>query len=147
MTLKKIFKSTSGANAKANQVAVAVLLFRLVRSDGKAKMLELVHMSELLRKEFSLTQEELELVFKQADDEESKSINSNEFIPEACKSLSVAKRVQLLEFLWILAFADDQIEKQEVSVIQKVAQQLSLSELEQATAQENAEKHLGLDLF
>jgi len=150
MSLRKLFVSAGGAeqsNEKSSQVAIAVLLFRLVRSDGQAKMLELVHMSELLRKEFSLTQQELEQVFKKANDEESKGVSSSEFVSAACENLSTQERVKLVEFLWILAFSDDQIEKQEVTLIRSVAQQLKLTELEQATAQESAEKHLGLDLF
>lgn len=147
MPLKTLFKSEKGSNEKTEQLTVAVILFRLVRSDGEAKMLELVHMSELLRKEFSLTQEELESVFKLADEHESKTAQTTQFVGEICHEMSDQKRMKLLEYLWILAFADDQIEEQEVSLIKSVAQQLKLSELEQATAQENAEKHLGLDLF
>ena len=147
MSLKKIFKSDESSNRKTEQVTVAVMLFRLVRSDGEAKMLELVHMSELLRKEFSLTQEELEAVFKLANEEESQLADTAQFVEEVCKEMSDQKRVKLLEYLWILAFADDKIEESEVSLIKSVAQKLQLSELEQASAQENAEKHLGLDLF
>jgi len=150
MPFKKLFSSSDSLNAseqKTEQLSVAVLLFRLVRSDGEAKMLELVHMSELLRKEFKLTQKELESVFKQANEQESQAIQMTELYDEICRNMSESKRVKLLEYLWILAFADDQIEKQEVALIKSVAQQLKLSQLDQAIAQENAEKHLGLDLF
>ena len=147
MPLKKIFKSDESSNRKTEQVTVAVMLFRLVRSDGEAKMLELVHMSELLRKEFSLTQEELEAVFKLANEEESQLTDTMQFVEEICQEMNDQKRIKLLEYLWILAFADDKIEESEVSLIKSVAQKLQLSELEQASAQENAEKHLGLDLF
>ena len=146
MAIRKFFQ-TESSDSEAHQIAIAVLLFRLVRSDGSAKMLELVHMSELLRKEFSLTQQELELVFKKASAQESKGVNLDQFMREACDNLNNQKRTKMVEFLWILAFSDDQIEKQEVSLIRNVAQQLKLTEFEQATAQENAEKHLGLDLF
>ena len=146
MAIRQFFQ-TESSDSEAHQIAIAVLLFRLVRSDGNTKMLELMHMSELLRKEFSLTQQELELVFKKASIQESKGINLDEFMREACDNLNNQKRIKMVEFLWILAFSDDQIEKQEVSLIRNIAQQLKLTELEQATAQENAEKHLGLDLF
>ena len=150
MSVKSIFTLISGADdseQKPNQLAVAVLLFHLVRCDGNAKMLELMHMSELLRKEFELTQQELELIFRLADEQESKGIDTNEFTRELCNKLSNHSRMKLLEYLWILAFSDDQIEEQEASLIKRVAQQLELSRHEQAIAQENAEAHLGLDLF
>jgi len=150
MPLKKLFKSASkddSKDQKAQQLTIAILLFRLIRSDGQANMLELVHMSELLRKEFALSQQELEMVFKLADDGESTSTSTEEFIGEVCANLDNAKRIKLLEYLWILAFADDKIEKSEATLIRSVAKHLQLSELEQVKAQENAEKHLGLDIF
>jgi len=150
MPIKKIFKSNNDSTLnekKINHVTVAVLLFKLIRTDGKAKMLELVHMSELLRKEFGLAQAELEMVFKVADDQESKEMDIDSFIAKECQGLGQQAKIRLLEHLWVLAFADDKIEEREVSLIKKVAQRLELSEIEQVTAQENAEKHLGLDLF
>jgi len=56
MPLTNFFKSekdNDNADQSMLQLSAAVILFRLIRSDGQAKMLELVHMSELLRKEFS----------------------------------------------------------------------------------------------
>jgi uncharacterized tellurite resistance protein B-like protein len=104
-------------------------------------------MSELLRKEFELTQQELQVIFRLADEQESKGLVKNGITRELCNKLSNHSRMKLLEYLWILAFSDDQIEEQEASLIKNVAQQLELSGHEQATAQENAEEHLGLDLF
>lgn len=150
MPIRTLFKSanqTNDTDQKANHLTVAVILFRLVRSDGHAKMLELVHMSELLRKEFALSQPELELVFKLANEEESKGVQTSQFIDEVCAGLDTQKRVKLIEYLWVLAFSDDKIEKSEIDLIRQISQQLQLSELEQVTAQENAERHLGLDLF
>ena len=150
MSFKKIFNKVlkpSERGGQIEQVSMAVILFRLVRSDGQAKMLELMHMGELLRKEFNLSQEELESVFALADDQESKQGNPAELVEEVCNDLSSQRRVKLLEYLWILAFSDDKIDKAETMLIEQVAEQLDLSEVEQVTAQENAEKHLGLDSF
>ena len=139
--------SSDDSSLSAVKLCVAVLLLRLVRSDGKAEMLELVSMSELLRKEFSLSQEALEKIFALANEKEIKSANTETIVCDVCKELDGVHRVELLEYLWRLAFADDKIDDAEVSLIQGIASQLELSELEQVTAQENAENHLGLHLF
>ena len=148
MRLTKLFKSEQG-NDKAEQstlqLSVAVILFRLIRSDGQAKMLELVHMSELLRKEFSLNQSELEAVFELASNAQSNDIDA--LLKELSEDLPQKERIKLLEYLWRLAFTDDCIDDSEVELINKTAKQLGLTEIEKVTAQENAEKHLGLDLF
>ena len=148
MPLTKFFKSekdNDNAGQSMLQLSTAVILFRLIRSDGQAKMLELVHMSELLRKEFSLNQSELEAVFEFASNAQSNDIDA--LLKELSEDLPQRQRIKLLEYLWRLAFTDDLIDDSEIELINKVAKQLSLSELEKVTAQENAEKHLGLHLF
>jgi len=149
MVLKNILKAfkSSDRENRVEQVTVAVILFRLVRCDGQTKMLELMHMSELLRKEFDLSQDELERVFALADDQESKNKQTNELVSQVCNGLNSQCRIKLLEYLWILAFADDKIHQAEIALINDIAEQLQLTKLEQATAQENAEEHLGLFSF
>jgi len=139
--------SSDDSDLSAAKLYIAVLLFRLIRSDGKADMIELVSMSELLRNEFSLSQASLEKVFSLANEQQIELEKASVLTCDICKQLSRVDRVELLEYLWRLAFADDRIDKAEVALIEDIASQLELSELEQATAQENAEKHLGLHLF
>ena len=123
------------------------MLFRLVRSDGKAQMLELVHMSELIRNEFSLDQDQLEEIFKIADEQESKGIETDELAKEINESLSQTKRIKVLEYLWRLAFSDNHINDAESQLIDNIGDHFGLSEVEKVTAQQNAETHLGLHVF
>ena len=148
MRLTKLFKSEQSNNSAEQstlQLSIAVILFRLIRSDGQAKMLELVHMSELLRKEFSLNQSELESVFEFASNAQNNDFDA--LLKELNKDLPQRQRIKLLEYLWRLAFTDDLIDDSEIELVNKVAKQLDLTEVEKVTAQENAEKHLGLHLF
>ena len=128
-------------------LCVAVMLFRLVRSDGKAQMLELVHMSELIRNEFSLDQDQLEEIFKIADEQESNGSGTDELAQEINENLSQAKRIKVLECLWRLAFSDNHINDAERQLIDNIGDHFGLSEVEKVTAQQNAETHLGLHLF
>jgi len=73
MSLSKLINTVAPSDKRgllAVKLYVAVLLFRLVRSDGNSKMLELVSMSELLRKEFSLSQDSLEEIFALANEKQ-----------------------------------------------------------------------------
>lgn len=150
MSLSKLINAITSPDdlgLSAVKLSVAVLLFRLVRSDGKAEILELLSMSELLRKEFSLSQESLEKVFAFANEKQTKLASTEVIVCDVCKDLSRVHRIELLEYLWRLAFSDDCIDDAEVTLIENIASLLELSELEQAIAQENAENHLGLHLF
>ena len=150
MSLSKLINTVASSDKRgllAIKLYVAVLLFRLIRSDGNSKMLELVSMSELLRKEFSLSQDSLEEIFALANEKQLELAKTSVITADVCKGLSKADRVELLEYLWRLAFSDGCTDKAEVALIEDVALQLELTGLEQATAQENAEMHLGLHLF
>lgn len=147
MPLKNIFNADNEHDEKKDQLAIAILLFRLIRSDGQSKMVELIHMSEMLRRDFNLSQEELEVVFKQASNEESNVSNTSDFTKQACANLSKQKRIKLLEYLWVLVFADGNIEDQEIAMVRDTAKELQLSDYDQATAEEKAEKYLGSDLI
>jgi len=84
-------------------------------------------------------------VFEFASNAQSNDIDV--LLKELSEDLPQRQRIKLLEYLWRLAFTDDHIDDSEIELINKVAKQLDLTEIEKATAQENAEKHLGLDLF
>jgi len=138
-------ESRSGDSMLTKQrLMVAMLLFRFVRSDGRAKMIELIHMSELLRKDFSLTQTELERLFEVVDRVGSDATSTDQLLNEASADLDSRDRIKLLEYLWVLAYADDIIDGAEAEQIKLLAGKLKLTLVQQAQAQENAENHLGL---
>ncbi len=132
------------SSQRKNTLKIAIILFRFVRSDGEAKMLELMHMSEILRKDFSLTQGELEEVFKLADRIDKKGESTEDILVAVRDQWSAQDRAKLLEYLWIIAFADDKIDAKETGLIETIASQLGLSRMDQARSQEKAETHLGL---
>jgi len=82
-----------------------------------------------------------------ANEKHIESASTEVIVCDVCKKLNTVDRVELLEYLWRLAFSDNCIDDTEVALIESIATQLELSDLEQATAQENAETHLGLHLF
>ena len=101
----------------------------------------------MIRNEFSLDQDQLEEIFKIADEQESKGIETDELAKEINENLSQAKRIKVLEYLWRLAFSDNHINDVESQLIDNIGDHFGLSEVEKVTAQQNAETHLGLHLF
>ncbi len=144
--LRAVPSSASQTSSGLDQykITIAALLFRLVRSDGEAKMLELIHMSELLRKQFSMSQAELENLFKLADTAYGEGTDSEQMVIDVASDMDLVSRMELLEYLWVLAFVDDHLDDAEIAKIESVAKLLRLTPVQQAQAQENAELHLGL---
>lgn len=144
MLLDQLSDSVNDTEKRKQTLLVAIILLRFVRSDGQSKMLELLHMSEILRKDFSLSQSELEDVFKHAKQGDENGASTTEILAKVREQWSLRSRSKLLEYLWVLAFADDKIDDKEAAFIESIGAELGLSRLDQARSQEKAEEHLGL---
>jgi uncharacterized tellurite resistance protein B-like protein len=144
MLLDQLSESANDTEKRKQTLLVAIILLRFVRSDGQSKMLELLHMSEILRKDFSLSQSELEEVFKHAKQGDENGVSTAEILAKVREQWSLRSRSKLLEYLWVLAFADDKIDDKEAEFIETLGAELGLSRLDQARSQEKAEAHLGL---
>ena len=149
MVFSKIFgKSNKRKSAKSTdtelQQAAAVHLYKMAKTDGVADKTELIHLQEMLRKEFKLQQAELNELTQYATQTDVSSQPIEVLTQEICRNFGNSKRIKMLEYLWVLAFADDRIDKREAELVNQVAQLLFLSEGEIARAQENAENALGI---
>ena len=149
-SLKELFKSDKQKKQPSDhdlRLAAATLMFELIRSDGRVDRVELVYMGEILRREFKLNQEELDELFKMAKESAHEATSLQGFTREICDNWGNAKRLKLLEYLWMLALSDETIDPHERHLVRKVAGLLYLNETEIVLAREQAKAQLGLDDF
>lgn len=149
-SLKKLFRSDAKKSEPSDhelRLAAATLMFELIRADGRIDQVELVYMGEILRREFKLNEEELEELFKMAKESANEATSLQGFTREICNSWGNAKRVKLLEYLWMLALSDETIDPHERHLVRKVAGLLYLNEAQIAIARENAKTQLGMEDF
>lgn len=148
MVFSKLFANRrSEKEERQNQIAVAALLFQMVRVDGQTDAQELKHMRQLLTQEFKLSESEVVDVFGLANDVLKEKKSLEELTESIREDWGNSRRIRLVEFLWVLAYADDKIDNKEKKLVHQVADLLTLTEYEQAQAQENAELRLGLHDF
>lgn len=140
-------KNKSANNATDIQQAATVLMLKMAAADNNISRIEMIHLIELLRKEFKLEQTELDSMISIASNQEVLDTPVETIAKQICETLGNAKRLKLLEYLWVLAYSDDNIDAREIDFIQQIAKLLILTDMQIANAQENAERHLGLDLF
>jgi len=138
----KVDKNPSDADLK---LAAATLMFEVVRSDGRIDQVEIIYMGEILRREFNLSESELDELLILAKDTASKATSLQGFTRDICNNWGSAKRMQLLEYLWTLALADDQIDPHERHLVRKVAGLLYLNEDQIARSREQAKRKLGIN--
>lgn len=109
------------------QYATAALLIEVSKADSDEDEVERAVIRVMLQDTFDLDDETLDKIVELADDgSESRDVNQftnmiNEFYGEADKK-------KLVEYLWVVAFADGRLDKYEEQFIAKVAGLLGLSD-------------------
>jgi len=143
-SIKELF-SNSALNEpddKQIQLAAATLMFELIRSDGNIDDAELSSLNNILISEFELSDEECQILTEQARQSAEDAISLQGFTRQICDHWGNEKRLQLLEYLWMLSLADKHIDRHERHLVRKVAGLLYLNDSEIVLAQEKAKLRL-----
>ena len=145
--LKKLLQSTDKKeepNDDDLKLAAATLMFEVISSDGRVDQVELTYMGEILRREFKLGEEDLDELFKIAKDSSHNATSLQGFTRQICENWGNSKRLKLLEYLWVLALADERIDPHERHLVRKVAGLLYLNEAQIVQSRESAKLQLGI---
>lgn len=129
------------------QLAAATLMFELVRSDGSTDKLELGYMAEILRRQFKLSNEDLDELFHLAEKSAADATDLHQFTKAIKNKWGNAKRMKLLENLWIISLADEKIDAHERHLVRKIAGLLYLNEVQIVQSRENAKRLLNIEDF
>lgn len=106
------------------QLAAAVLMVEVMRSDHEVSAEEEAKLIELIRRHFDLDQEETEELVRVAHGEVQEAVSLHPFTRRLTDSLDLDQRAHLIELLWELAFADARIDTYEEHLIRHVAELL-----------------------
>lgn len=149
-SLKDIFKSGGQSKEPSEhqlKLAAATLMFEVIRSDGRIDKVELIYMSEILRREFKLADQEIDELCALAKESAYEATSLQGFTRQICDNWGSAKRMKMIEYLWMLAFADDKIDPHERHFVRKVAGLLYLSETQIQQSRVLAKRELGIEDF
>jgi uncharacterized tellurite resistance protein B-like protein len=130
--LRDIFSSTLGASVEENpgardhglRLATAALLIEVVRADYEEDIKETHAVIRQLQARFELTEEETLLLVEEAEKRADDSVSLQEFTRLLHESLSIEEKHSVIEMLWMIALADDHLDKHEDYVVRKVAELL-----------------------
>ncbi len=129
------------------QLAAATLMYELVRSDGSTDKLELGYMAEILRRQFNLSNENLDELFRLAEKSAADATDLHQFTKAIKNKWGNAKRMKLLENLWVISLADEKIDAHERHLVRKIAGLLYLNEVQIVQSRENAKRTLNIEDF
>jgi len=102
-------------------LATAALMFELMKTDSLIDQRETQTLLQVLRSTFELDEEKLEEIVALADEESRQSTSLYEFTSLINADYGYDERVQLVENLWKVAFADQHLDRHEDHLIRKVA--------------------------
>lgn len=109
------------------QLAAAVLLVEIARSDFDVADAELAVVVERLAEHFALPVTEARELLAQAQAEHTDSTSLEPYVSALNREASHADKLALLDALWRVAYADGELHRYEEHMLRRVAELLFLS--------------------
>jgi len=109
-------------------MALAVLMLEVAKSDFQESDSEIQSITAWLSsQDLGLTKDDVTRLLDSARGEQARSAGLFEYTRRACERMSMGERVQLVEQLWLIAYADGVIDKYEEAAIRKASELLYVS--------------------
>ncbi|WP_372662873.1 TerB family tellurite resistance protein [Hydrogenophaga sp.] len=125
------------------QLATAVLLIEVMRADPAITAEERSTVLAALRSRFTLTESELEQLVELAMTEARNAYDTQRFTNSLNEHFSHAQKVEMVEAMWQVAYADQHLDAHENHVISKVAGLLHVTHGEYISGKLNAKTAIG----
>ncbi|HYW56553.1 MAG TPA: TerB family tellurite resistance protein [Polaromonas sp.] len=151
-TLKDLFDSFSGAAQSqspgqlthALQLGTAVLLVDVMRADTSMGAAERSRVLASLREKFALADDELARLLELAEDTAKTSHDYHRFTSSMNEHFTQPQKIQVVEYMWQVAFADEHLDAHENHLISKIAGLLHVTHGEYIGAKMRAKEAAGL---
>ena len=144
-SLKKIFSSeiNQDQEVKNNDIAIlAGLLIEAANSDGKVTQDEVNQISSNLINVFKESPEEVKIALSRALDDKDNSRSLFYYTSKLNKSFSHEKKILLIEVLWEVILADNELHDFESNLLRRLAGLLYVSDIECGNAKKRAKGRL-----
>lgn len=109
------------------KLASAVLMLEMIHVDGDLHQNEDQKIRELLQHEFSVSDEETDELLSLAHEEKMDAVDYYRFTSLINEHYSQQQKIQLVEQLWQLAYADGTVDRFEEHLVRKLAELLHVS--------------------
>jgi len=120
------------------QLATAVLLVEVMRSDANLEEAEKTVILSALCDKFALSSEESLQLFELAQHRAEQAFDFQHFTSRLNKGYSSGQKVRIVEYLWRVAYADGHLSEHENHLMRKIADLLYISHGDYIAAKERA---------
>lgn len=137
-------RMASDSGAHTLQLATAVLLVEVMRADSHVSDVERAATVAALRSTVALTDEEMQHLLAQAEHAAQNSNDYFRYTSAMNAHFTQAQKIQVVENMWRIAYADGRLDAHENHVISKVAGLLHVTHGEYIAAKLHAKQAAGL---
>lgn len=109
-------------NCQQTHLAAAALMVEVMVIDRHLDEEEQRHVRQLLQKQFGLAEEEIEQLVALAREEVDASTSLFQFTRLINDHFDASAKVDLIENLWLVAYADQSLDKHEEALIRRIAE-------------------------
>lgn len=151
--IKALFGASGGPAAEVPphhsfaelQVAAAALLVEVAQMDANFSAAEQVKILDLVRTRFELTEAEAESLLELAGERVADSSQLYSFTRVVKDNFDHQERVELMEMLWEVVYADGALHHLEANLMRRIAGLIYVPDRESGAARKRALSRLGLD--
>ena len=121
--------------------ALAALLVEVMRADGQYLAVESEKIAELLVKRCELNVNQVKALLNQAEQMVEEAIDLYVFVKQINSQTTDVERIEIIELLWCVAYADGELDSYEDHTIRKIAGLLYVSHVDFIAAKLSANPH------
>lgn len=103
------------------RLAAAALMFHVIEADGEQHEKERKRLSELLSQAYDLQGDDLQALIKAAEIADQESIDFYRFTSVLKRHLDVPERLNFIEVLWEMVYADGEVGEIEDNIMWRIA--------------------------
>lgn len=126
------------------QIAAAALMVEAAQLDDSFDADERAKIHELIAKRFELTSEESDNLIEVAEARVADSVQIHGFIRVVKNAFAPEERVELMEMLWEVVYADGELHDYEANMMRRLAGLLQVPDRDAGAARKRARERLGL---
>ncbi|NMG74410.1 TerB family tellurite resistance protein [Aromatoleum diolicum] len=149
-TLNDLFRTLFDAPAPVDapssvhslQLATAVLLVEVMRSDAQVGAEERQAVLAALRDKFALADDELARLFELAETEAQNATDFYRFTSKINKGFSAEQKLRVVEFLWRVALADSHLSHHENHLMRRLGDLLHIPHADYVAAKQRAREQM-----
>ena len=126
----KDIASNKKTNIKLNSIesfkdemvlCICVLLIEVSKSDDDYDDSEKEKIIDLLKKQFSLNHDQIDMLMKMADKKNNEIVSLHELTASLNKEYTYSEKKNVIKMLWDIAYSDGRIDKYEDYTIRKIS--------------------------